>query len=513
MIDKKIDAEIYKHLFEMGRRLLAESEVDGLLTMAMDDAIEISCAERGMIILFNHEGKNIFQTARRLEKEDIAHPQFEISRTIINKVREDSAPVFLQNALEDARLKKSNSVKRLRILSVICLPLSHRDHTFGVVYLDHRKLTGAFMPKIYSLVQEFVNFISLAAYTALERRQLHQRLTVLEKELRNKYTFDAIIGNHDKMVDILKMVSQVADTNATVLIYGESGTGKELIAHALHFNSSRRDKAFVPVNCAALPEQLLESELFGHVRGAFTGAFKEKTGWFEYADGGTIFLDEVGEMSPALQVKLLRVLQTGEYSHVGSTEIRYCDVRIVAATNKNLQKLVNEGRFREDLYYRLNVIEIDIPPLRERLSDTPLLVQHFLEKYNALCGKQIRGLSARARSLLMTYDFPGNVRELENIIHRAVTLAEGKMIDPSHLPSRILQERRNETFSESTLTLTEAKRQAAEKTEKDFICQYLKRTSGHISFAAKIAGVDVGNFHRMMKKHGIDPGIFKNRKT
>jgi len=475
----------------------------------MDDAIEISCAERGMIILFDKSGDIIFQTARNLAQKDIEMPEFEISRTIIDRVRSEGNASYFQNALEDQRLKKSDSVRRLKILSVICLPLTHENEIFGVVYLDHRRLKGVFKAEIFSLVQEFANFISLAAFSALERKKLHNRVSELEAELRHKYEFGSIIGNHPKMVEILKLVSQVADTNATVLIHGESGTGKELIAHALHYNSHRRDNPLIPVNCAALPEHLLESELFGHVRGAFTGAIKDKTGWFERADGGTIFLDEIGDMSPALQVRLLRVLQTGEYSRVGATEILHCDIRVIAATNKNLSELVKAGNFREDVYYRLAVIEIDLPPLRERESDILLLAQHFLKKYNTACEKNVIGLSAKAETLVMAYDFPGNVRELENAIQRAVTLAEGDRIEPHHLPPRLVSEH---TFShppEISLTLTETKRRAAEKAEQEFIQACLRQTKGHISNAAKIAGMDVGNFHRVMKKHGIKPADFK----
>jgi Nif-specific regulatory protein len=444
-----------------------------------------------------------------LNQQDIETPEFEISRTIIDKVRSEKSPGYYQNAMEDQRLKKSDSVRRLKILSVICLPLVHKSQLFGVVYLDHRRLKGVFKTEIFALVQEFANFISLAAFSALERKQLHNRVGELEAELRNKYEFGSIIGNHPRMVEILKLVSQVADTNATVLIQGESGTGKELIAHALHFNSCRRDKPFIPVNCAALPENLLESELFGHVRGAFTGAIKDKTGWFERADGGTIFLDEIGDMSPALQVKLLRVLQTGEYTKVGSTEIFHCDVRVIAATNKNLSELIKAGDFREDVYYRLAVMEIELPPLRERDSDILILAHHFLNKYNKICGRNVFGLTAKAESLLMNYDFPGNVRELENAIQRAVTLAESNKIEPHNLPPRISSAANSTHTIEIGLPLAETKRRAADKAEGAFILACLRQSNGHITNAAKIAGLDAGNFHRIMKKHGINPVKFK----
>ncbi|MFQ6114992.1 MAG: sigma-54 interaction domain-containing protein, partial [bacterium] len=253
---------------------------------------------------------------------------------------------------------------------------------------------------------------------------LDDQLGTLETELRSRYRFDFIVGHHPKMVMNLKLVSQIADTDATVLIHGESGTGKELIARALHYNSKRQYNPFVTINCGALPESLLESELFGHVRGSFTGAIKDKPGWFECAHGGTIFLDEVSEMTPALQVKLLRILQTGDYSPVGSTETRKCDVRFVAATNKDLPALVHEGKFREDLYFRLNVIDIEVPPLRERKSDIAFLSEYFMSLYGAKYGKEKVQMAQETEQRLFSYDFPGNVRELENIIQRCVLLAE-----------------------------------------------------------------------------------------
>ena len=308
-----MDPAIYKQLFEFGKRLLTENDINKLLSLSMDMAIEISGAERGWIILCNEANQDIrFQTARNLQKTDIENPEFETSRTIIDKVRTQGKPVCLQNALDDSAFKGSKSIESLKVLSVICLPLIRDNRIFGVVYLDNRKITGVFKQDIFDFIQEFTNFVATAAFSALERTELQNQISDLEKELRDKYRFDSIIGQHPKILEVLQMVSQVADTEATVLIQGESGTGKELIARALHHNSSRRDKPFIAVNCAALPEQLLESELFGHVKGAFTGAVKDRPGWFEKADCSTIFLDEINDMSSALQARLLRVLQTGD---------------------------------------------------------------------------------------------------------------------------------------------------------------------------------------------------------
>jgi len=378
-----------------------------------------------------------------------------------------------------------------------------------VVYLDNRTVEGAFTHKDCQFVASFADFISLAAFSALQQKKLMNRVNELEKELRSKYQFDAIIGHHPKMVAILKLITHIANTDATILIQGESGTGKELIANALHYNSSRKDKPFVPINCGALPENLLESELFGHQKGAFTGAIADKLGWFERANGGTIFLDEVSEMSPELQVKLLRVLQTGEFSRVGSTEIRYCNVRVIAATNQNLKNLVKAGKFREDLYYRLNVIDIELPPLRERKGDIPLLAHHFMNVYGKKYQKMNINLSRDAEVYLFAYDFPGNVRELENIIQRAVVLAEANIIEMRHLPVNVDSAMTSKKLKDKPSTFRLAKQQMIEKFEREYIMDCLKAAEGNISQAAKIAGIHFKNFYAKMIKYGIDPHVFK----
>jgi transcriptional regulator with PAS, ATPase and Fis domain len=331
----------------------------------------------------------------------------------------------------------------------------------------------------------------------------------VEAKLLSQYHFESIVGHHPKIVEILQLVAQVADTDATVLIQGESGTGKELIARALHENSRRRNKPFVPINCAAIPEHLLESELFGHVRGAFTDATKDGVGWFERADGGTIFLDEVNDMSPALQIGLLRILQTGEYARIGSTKLRYCDVRVIAATSRDLRTLVKEGTFREEVFYRLNIIDIWLPPLRDRKCDIPLLAQHFLNTYGTHYGKPHVRLSEEAETLLLAYDFPGNVRELENMMQRAVILADDSVIAPCHLPADVF--RRNTVIESKThySTFQAAKERAVERFEREYIVDCLRTTQGNISRAAKSAGIHVTNLHAKMKKYRITAYSFK----
>lgn len=274
---------------------------------------------------------------------------------------------------------------------------------------------------------------------AIDHLKLKEENIQLKEQLRTRYRFDSIVGTSDRMLRVFDLVEKVANTDATVLVLGESGTGKELVARAIHYNSSRAEKPFVPVNCGAIPEELLESELFGHEKGAFTGAFRMRMGRFELAQGGSIFLDEISEMSPNLQVKLLRVLQEREFERVGGVKSIKADVRIIAATNKDLDVEVKEGRFREDLYYRLNVIPINLPPLRDRKEDIPLLAKYFIDKYSVEKTGRIREFSRNAMNVLLRYRWPGNVRELENLVERLSVLCDRPVVEVDDLPDKILR--------------------------------------------------------------------------
>ncbi len=344
---------------------------------------------------------------------------------------------------------------------------------------------------------------------ALEVRELRRENRSLKQELRTMFGFDRIVGTSKSMKDVFTLIEKVADTDSTVLVTGESGTGKELIAHAIHFASGRAERPFVPVNCAAIPEELLESELFGHEKGAFTHAIRTRIGRFELANKGTIFLDEIGEMSPALQVKLLRVLQERQFERVGGIKTIKVDIRIIAATNIDLQEAVAKGRFREDLFYRLNVIPIHVPPLRERKSDIPLLVKHFLKQF--CIGKRsfIKGIDDEAMDCLVRYRWPGNVRELENIVERLVILANGPMISVKDLPEMILKEVGHraapvripsapsippEGFSLSA---------AVEEFEKSLIIQALDKTGWVKNRAAKLLHMNRTTLIEKMKKQKL----------
>ena len=341
-------------------------------------------------------------------------------------------------------------------------------------------------------------------------RQLITEKNALQQQVEKELDLGNLIGNSPKMLHIFKLVKKVMDTPTTVLLLGDTGTGKELLAKIIHFNSNRKEHMFVVQNCGAIPDTLLQSELFGHVKGAFTGALKDKKGLFELADKGTIFLDEIGDTSPALQLGLLRVLQEGEIKPLGSNEVKKVDVRVIAATNKNLTVEVTAGRFREDLYYRLSVFPIQLPSLRERREDIPELVGFFIQKYAGRIGKKIKGISAQTLQKLQQAEYPGNIRELENEIERMVTLADANApIDDSLLSTRFLKEN-------STLTdiFSEEKnlKKAIERLEQSMIQRALKRNRGNILRSAEMLGVSRVGLHKMLKRHQIKAELFKTKK-
>ena len=498
----------YRFLCEFGKLVTSEIRIDQVLDVLLDKLVELTGAERSLILLFDSHGKTAFQVGRNLQQEDISAPTFELSWSIINKVRDTNETVFLKNALEDPEFKDAKSVLRLKILSVICLPLVHNDQLFGVLYADNRTVQGIFQQPIHDIMRQFVDLIAGPLHATLHRKELENNIAHLEEQIRSRKKYQSIIGHSPQIQKVLQFIDQVANTTATVLIEGESGTGKELVARALHENSSRRDKPFVSLNCGALPETLLESELFGHAKGAFTGATADKKGWFETANGGTIFFDEISEMSPALQVKLLRILQTGEFSPVGSTDIKTCDVRIIAATNQHLEDLVKQGSFRPDLYYRLKILYHKIPPLRERHQDILLLTIHFLKKYAQEVGKKDLTLSVSAQDALMNYNYPGNVRELENAMQHAAVMVKGREVDIEHLPE--VFRHRKITLLQPLGNFVEAKRQVVDQFERQYIEKSLYDANGVVAQAARVAGMDAKNFYQKMEKLGIKATDFKH---
>ncbi|MFQ5454863.1 MAG: sigma-54-dependent transcriptional regulator [Nitrospirota bacterium] len=349
--------------------------------------------------------------------------------------------------LTDLRLPKMDGIDLLKEVSAI------NPSIIGIILTGHGTIetavkamrAGAFdyLTKPFQLDEVLMIVKRAIEYTNLQ----HENIT-LRKTLKTKYRFENIVGDSEAIQRVFKSIEKIADSDSTILILGESGTGKEVLARTIHFNSSRSNKPLIPVHCGAIPETLLESELFGHEKGSFTGAYSSRTGRFELANGGTIFLDEIGEMSPTLQVKLLRVLQEREFERVGGTKTIKVDIRIIAATNKDLEKEVEKGSFREDLYYRLNVIPVTIPPLRERREDIPLLLNHFIEQFNKKKNKDIKAISDEAMSLLMEYRWPGNIREVENLVERLAILKGEGIVIPSDLPEKINQKKRSDMLTQ-----------------------------------------------------------------
>jgi Nif-specific regulatory protein len=433
---------------------------------------------------------------RRLDERVSATPIFEAfkqnTQIILPKLSREKSLNFLQNAGET---------------SWVFTPLVLDNVTLGVfgaeVFAQPKSKLEELGKSLSVIAAFFSQCLKMQKKIANEQQELLNENSHLRQELREKHDFSNIIGNSGEMRQVYDQVSQVARSNATVLLRGESGTGKEMIANALHYNSLRSKKPFIKVNCAALPDTLIESELFGYEKGAFTGAVQRKKGRFELADGGTLFLDEIGDLPPQTQIKLLRVLQEREFERLGGTETIKANVRVITATNKNLEKAIVDGTMREDLFYRLNVFTIFLPPLRARKSDILLLAEHFLEKYEIEHGKRIKRISTPAIDMLTSYHFPGNVRELENVIERAVIVCDSNVIHGYHLPPTLQTAEVTDTVTEVSLA------SAVENYEKNLIQDTLKTTRGNILKASKLLNSTERILGYKIKKYKIDTIRFK----
>jgi two-component system response regulator PilR (NtrC family) len=413
--------------------------------------------------------------------------------------------------VSDIRMPDMSGVEVLRaakafdpdILGIIITAYASKETSVEALRLGASNYVEKGGPEFPAAVVEVVRKALEQRQLRQERRQLQQENLLLKRTLGTSHQFSNIIGRSEPMVAVFRLIETVAGTTSTILVTGESGTGKELVARAIHFNSPRRDRPFVALNCGALPETLLESELFGHVRGAFTGAATHKKGLIELADRGTVFLDEIAEMTPMVQVKLLRVLQERRFRRLGGLEEIEADIRIIAATNQDLAKLVAENRFREDLFYRINVIPLHLPPLRERREDIPLLADHFLGRYRQQMGKQVTGISGEAMGLLQAYHWPGNIRELENVIERAVALEPTPVVLPDSLSPVV------RGASPRTATPVELPdsgfhlEEHIQKLERDFIVEALRRAGGVQSRAAEVLGMSFRSFRYYAKKYEI----------
>jgi len=467
-------------------------------------------AVRGLVSLLHADGDLRVEASDGLA-ETSRPVRYQMGEGITGKVVESGKPIVVPRvSREPAFLHRAARRPELahQELSFICVPIVLNRRAIGALAIDLKfKPERTFDRSLKFLVivaSMIAQAIKIHRLIDEDKRKLVDENTHLRQELRERYDFSNFVGSSGPMRQIFEQVTQVAGTNTTVLVRGESGTGKELIAHAIHYSSLRAKKPFVKVSCAALPDSLIESELFGYEKGAFTGAEARKKGRFELADGGTLFLDEIGEVNLATQVKLLRVLQQREFERVGGTETVKANVRLIAATNKDLEKAIASGAFREDLYYRLNVFTIFVPPLRERKADLLLLVDHFLEKFAREHQRSIKRISTPAIDMLASYHWPGNVRELENAIERSVLMCDGQVIHGHHLPPSLQTAEASGTVTRVSLL------DAVSAYEKDLLQDALKTTRGNCARAARLLDTTERIFNYKVRNYGIDAQRFKS---
>jgi len=465
--------------------------------------------ERATLTLRDPEdGDFKIEEAHGMPQANMRRGRYRPGEGVIGKVIETGKPILVPSIANEPRFLHRALDRRDQEgdYSHICVPIKVGNDVVGTLSAERRLGDGTAMTQDARILQIISSMVALAVRLRLtareERRQLEEENVRLHIKLKDRPP-TRLVGDDKRMREVYAQVAQVARSAATVLVRGESGTGKELVAEAIHESSDRNGKPFVKVNCAALPESILESELFGHERGAFTGAITARKGRFELAEGGTIFLDEVGDFSPATQVKLLRVLQEREFERLGGSKTIRVDIRVLAATNRDLEALTKVGLFREDLYYRLNVFEITMPPLRERRSDILLLANHFVEKYSRQNGKNVRRISTPAIDMLMAYHWPGNVRELENCIERAVLLTTDDVIRAHHLPPTLQTAETTGTAHPGTLQA------AIEGLERELIVDALKQHRGNKAAAARSLGLTERVMGLRVSKHNIEPKRYK----
>jgi Nif-specific regulatory protein len=504
----KIKSKRLTALFEVSQALGSTLDTRAAVEKVLEILDRELGMKRGAIAVLEDEGDLSIQYAHGLSQGERQRGRYKLDEGITGRVVASGKPVIVPRVSQEPLfLNRTRRQSPDKEESFLCVPIKDRRRTIGalsIIYPFKQTRNYDDSMQILTIVSSMISqSLHLAHLVQQERAQLQDENALLKRELQQKYDFRNIVGASKEMRDIYDQVAQVAHTNTTVLIRGESGTGKELVAHAIHYNSPRSAKPFVKINCAALPESLIESELFGHEKGAFTGAVARKRGRFEMAEGGTLFLDEIGDLSPALQVKLLRVLQEREFERVGGTDTIKVNVRVITATNVDLEQAVQDGRFRSDLYYRLNVFTIYLPPLRERKTDILLLADHFLEKYGGQNGKRIKRISTPAIDMLMSYHWPGNVRELENVIERATLVCDGSVVHGHHLPPTLQTAEGSGTVTKMSLD------QAVSAFEKDLIQDTLKTTRGNRARAARLLDTTERILGYKVRKYEIDCDRFK----
>ena len=485
-----------------------------LCELLLDGLIQATRAERGFILFYLPESTEAdVIAARNFQTRNLSLNEYDFSRTLLRETFKTGTPLLLEDVSHDPAYSKEVSVMEFEMKSVLVVPLKHGERTAGALYLENNTLPRAFDRDDQHLVETAVQF----AVFYLQ----HARLLPATLSRHNRVFLDAnkaskeLVGEHPKILEVLELVGRIADSPATVLIEGESGTGKELVARALHYQSARRNRSFVAINCAAIPDNLLESELFGHERGAFTGELDRQIGRIERGSGGTIFLDEVSELAYPLQAKMLRFLQSNELDRLGGKETIHVDVRVIAATSKDLKAMIAAGQFQEALYYRLNVIPISIPPLRERSEDIPLLVDHFLEKYSAVYGRKVQ-TEHEVYECLRECPLPGNVRELENLIHRLVALTTHDVIRIGDLPKDVLGiHSQRVSLEKDPLYLLlntpvsdlddlrhrrKEVRRALIEQEQELVQRVIAETNGNLTEAAARLGMHRITLHKMLRR-------------
>jgi Nif-specific regulatory protein len=478
-------------LVKFGQALNSLKEVEKLQRRLLEIIMEVVPARRGAIVIFDDNLDSV-KSVCALDKIDPAHQPMQLSRTVTQLVLQEQV-ALLSNALDDTSLQGAESLIRSRVSSLLCVPLSF-GHMHGLLYLDSNDPDCHFTE---AHLQQMTAIASLTAAGVANAQQV-ERLRRENERLQSEFILEtSMIGESQPMRDVFRLIAKAAPSDSTILLRGESGTGKELVAHAIHRNSTRRDKPFIAINCATLSATLPESDLFGHEKGAFTGAVTQKKGKFEVADGGTVFLDEIAELAPELQAKLLRFLQAREFERVGGTRTIKVDVRLLAATNKNLKDAIELGTFREDLFFRLNVVPISLPPLRKRSEDIPLLAEHFARSYSGRYKRQEMKLTKQALAALTAYKWPGNVRELENTIERAVVLSSTDSIQLEDLPEAVIEAWL--PAKETSTNLYEQLKAARQK----IILAALQQTGGNYTAAAHALGIHPNNLHRMVRSLDI----------
>jgi len=498
-------------LYEITKHLASASNLRNCLLRVVDLLASEKGMENGTVTIVNPiTGELEIEVAHGITKEAQKKGKYKLGEGITGKVVSTGMPIIVpQIGDEPLFLNRTKTRSDKKKYSFICVPIKTTSQTIGALSVDLEYLEGLGARSENDL--RFLTVVSgLIAQTVQRVQKVNKEKNALElenerlrRELSAKNRIKEIIGNSSRMMEVFDMVHRVSDSNATVLLRGESGTGKTLVAKALHYNSHRKKGPFIVVNCSALPETLLESELFGYEKGAFTGASARKQGRFEMAQNGTLFLDEIGEISLPVQSKLLNVIQERSFSRLGSTNIIETDVRLIAATNRNLEQAVKEKSFREDLYYRLNVFPIYVPPLRERRTDILLLAEHFLEKYCKDNNKNIKRLSTSAIDLLIQYHWPGNVRELQNCIERAVLVCDTTAIKSIHLPPSL--QAPDSADQDSSLSLASA----VSNFERDLIIEALKKNRGNQTNAAKYLNTSLRIINYKIHSYNIDPKQFK----